>query len=105
MQPWKVSLGLTIAVLASLALLATTRFDYLQPFRVVIITEYWWPILLYGGSAVLVIVITLAGILRTLGLYDLGRKTGFVERSLRRGDGDPDLARRLADEAEGRYPD
>ena len=105
MQPWKVSLGLTIAVLATLALVATARFDYLHPFRSTILTDYWWPILLYGGSAVLVTVIALAGLLRTLGLYDLGRKTGFLERAVRRGDGDPDLARRLADEDEGSYSD
>ena len=79
MQPWKVSLGLTVAVLALFALVATARFEYLHPFRSTILTDYWWPILLYGGSAVLVIVIALAGLLRTLGLYDLGRRSATPE--------------------------
>ena len=63
MHPWKVSLGLTIAVVACLVFVAASRFDYLSPYRQLILTEYWWPVALYTGSAVLTVVVALAGIL------------------------------------------
>ena len=105
MHPWKVSLGLTIAVVATLVFAAAARFDYLSPHRELILTEYWWPITLYTGSAVLTIVVALAGILRNLGLFDVGRKVDLVERSVRRGDGDPELARRLHAQEHGDFAD
>ncbi len=105
MHPWKVSLGLTIAVVACLVFVAASRFDYLSPYRQLILTEYWWPVALYTGSAVLTIVVALAGILRNLGLYDVGRKVDLVERSVRRGDGDPELARRLHAQEHGDFAD
>ena len=105
MYPWKVSVGLTVAVVASLVFVAAARFDYLSPHRRLILTEHWWPVLLYAGSAVLAIVVALAGVLRSLGLYDVGRKVDLVERSARRGDGDPELGRRLHDQEHGDFAD
>ncbi len=105
MHPWKVSLGLTVAVVACLVFAAAARFDYLSPYRQLILTEYWWPITLYTASAVAAIVVGLAGVLRSLGLYDVGRKVDLVERSARRGDGDPELARRLHAQKHGDFAD
>ena len=105
MYPWRVSLGLTIAVVACLVFAAAARFDYLSPYRQLILTDYWWPITVYTASAVLAIVVALAGVLRSLGLYDVGRKVDLVERSVRRGDGDPELARRLHDQEHGDFTD
>ncbi|MCY3747050.1 MAG: hypothetical protein OXH05_12550 [Acidobacteria bacterium] len=103
MYPWKVSVGLTVAVVASLVFVAAARFDYLSPHRRLILTEHWWPVFLHAGSFVLTIVVALAGVLRSLGLYDVGRKVDLVERSVRRGDGDPELARRLHDQEHGDF--
>ena len=105
MYPWKVSLGLTVAVAASLVFVAAARFDYLSPHRRLILTEYWWPVSFHASSVFLNIVVALAGVLRSLGLYDVGRKVDLVERSVRRGDGDPDLARRLHDQEHGDFAD
>ena len=103
MHPWKVSLGLTIAVMACVVFVAAARFDYLSSHRRLILIEHWWPVALFASSGVLSIVVALAGVLRSLGLYDVGRKVDLVERSVRRGDGDPDLARRLHDQEHGDF--
>ncbi len=105
MHPWKVSVGVTVAVTALAVFFGASHFDYLAPYRRVIVTEYWWPITLYAGAAFLTVVIAVAGILRSLGLYDIGRKVDLAERSVRRGDGDPDLARRLAEQEQGDFTD
>ena len=105
MHPWKVSLGLTIAVVASLVFVAASRFDYLGPHRRLLITGYWWPVAFHAGSAVVAVVLALAGVLRSLGLYDVGRKVDLVERSARRGEGDPELARRLQAQEHGDFAD
>ena len=105
MHPWKVSLGLTIAVVACLVFVAAARFDYLSPHRRLILTAHWGPVALHSGSFVLTIVVAFAGVLRSLGLYDVGRKVDLVERSARRGDGDPELARRLHDQEHGDFDD
>lgn len=105
MQPWKVGVGLVIAITALTVMIGAHHFDYLRPYRSIILTQYWWPILLYGGTALTIAALAIAGILRTLGLFDLGSKVGVVERSIRRGEGDPSLARRLSDQRDGDFTD
>ena len=43
----------------------------------------------------------LYGVARTTGLADLGQRIDLVERSIRRGEGDPDLAEALRRDSEG----
>ena len=105
MHPWRMSFGVTVALTALALLFGASHFDYLSPYRRVIVTEYWWPVTFYGGAALLTLVIAVAGILRSLGLYDIGRKVALAERSVRRGDGDPELARRLAEHEQGDFTD
>ena len=105
MHPWRISFGVTVAATALAVFVAAPHFDYLSPYRRLIVTQYWWPITLYAGGAFLTLAIVIAGILRRLGLYDIGRKVDLAERSLRRGPGDPELARRLAEQEQGDFSD
>ncbi|MDE2880658.1 MAG: hypothetical protein OXP70_02275 [Acidobacteriota bacterium] len=105
MHPWKISLGVGIAVTAALVFFGASRLDYLSPYRRLIVSDYWWPITAYAGSAFLTVVIAAAGVLRSLGLYDIGRKVDLAERSVRRGDGDPELSRRLTEQDQGDFND
>ena len=105
MHPWKIAFGVTVAATALAVFVAASHFDYLSPYRRLIVTEYWWPITFYTGGAFLALVIVVAGILRSLGLYDIGRKVDLAERSVRRGAGDPELARRLAEQEQGDFSD
>ena len=42
---------------------------------------------------------------RAAGLADLGRKVDLVERSIRRGDGDPELADQMQHQDRGEFQD
>ncbi|MCY3746373.1 MAG: hypothetical protein OXH05_09075 [Acidobacteria bacterium] len=105
MHPWKISVGVGVAVTAALVFFGASRLDYLSPYRRLIVSDYWWPITVYAGSAFLAAVLAAAGILRSLGLYDIGRKVDLAERSVRRGDGNPDLSRRLGEQEQGDFND
>ena len=102
-MPWKIAAGLTAAITALAVLVGGQRFDYLAPYRGLILAEYWWPIVLYAGAAILTLMASIAGLVRMFGLVDVGRKVDLVERSARRGEGDPELSRRLDEEERGAY--
>lgn len=103
MHTWRISFGVTLSLAAIVAFYALSRFDFLGPYVRFIAQEYWLPITLYSAIAAFTFMTLLAALLRRLGLHDVGRKVDLVERSLRRGEGDPDLARRLADEEQGDF--
>lgn len=105
MHTWRISFGLTLSLAAILAFYGMARLDFLAPYSRVIVQDYWLPITLHAFLAAFTFMTLLAAILRRLGLHDVGRKVDLVERSLRRGEGDPDLARRLADEEQGDFAD
>jgi len=102
-HPWRVSFGLTIAFAAVAVFALAPRFAYLAPYGPVILVNYGTDIALYGLAALVAAMAVAAGALRSLGLVDVGRRVDLVERSIRRGDGDPDLARRLREEELGRF--
>ena len=81
MQPWRISAGLTAVLVCG------SRLAYLAPFWRVIFANYGW--------------IVLAGV--AAGLADLGRRVDLVERSIRRGEGDPELAEALRRDAQGEW--
>ncbi len=101
MQPWKISVGLTAALVGSTVLLAGPRLEYLGPFRSVILVDYGVSIALHLGLAVSTIAAAVYAVARAAGLADLGRRVDLAERSVRRGEGDPELARALKRDAEG----
>ena len=103
MQPWKISTGLTAALAGSAVFLAGPRLQYLAPFWSVILADhgvsdcrYTW----HWGSQPL-LALDLRASLAAAGLADLGRRVDLVERSVRRGEGDPELAEALKRDAEG----
>lgn len=103
MQPWQVSIGLGVAIAGLAYLYLTRRFAFLGPYADLIIAEYWWPVTFHFLAAVFALMALMAAVLRSLGLVDIGRKVDLVERSIRRGDGDPELGKRLREESEGTF--
>ena len=101
MQPWKISAGLTAALAGSAVLLAGSRLEYLAPFWPLILSDYGVLIALHLGLALTAALGAIYGVARAAGLADLGRRVDLLERSVRRGEGDLDLARALKSDAEG----
>ena len=101
MQPWKISAGVTAAIVGSASLLAGPRLEYLAPFRSLILAEYGVVLVLHLGLALAALLASLYAIARAAGLSDLGRRVDLVERSVRRGEGDPALADALRRDTEG----
>ena len=103
MQPWKISAGLSATVAGSAALLAGPRLDYLAPFRQVILADHGISIGLHAALALAAVAAAIYAAARAAGLADLGRRVDLVERSVRRGEGDPGLADALKNDAEGEW--
>lgn len=103
MQPWKISAGLTAALAEVTVLAAGSRLEYLAPFWRVILADYGGVIALHLCLVLGAIAATLYGIACGAGLADLGRRVDLVERSIRRGEGDPELAEALRRDAEGEW--
>ena len=92
MQPWRISAGLTAALAGSAVLVYGSRLEYLAPFWRVILAEYGVVIALHLTLLLGAVAAALYGAARAAGLADLGRRVDLVERSIRRGEGDPELA-------------
>ena len=104
MQPIYVAVGLTVTVLALVALLAGPQFAYLSPHARVIATQYGAALATYVGLGVVTLVVVLYAAARAMGLADLGRKVDLVERSIRRGEaGDPELAEQMQQQERGDF--
>ncbi len=101
MQPWKISAGLTAALAGSAFLLCGSRLDYLAPFWPLILARHGVPVGLHLGVAVMTVAAGIYGVGRATGLADLGSRVDLAERSVRRGEGDRDLADALRRDAEG----
>ncbi len=101
MQPWRISVGLTAALAGSAVLLAPSRLEFLSAFWPVILADHGTSIALHLALALAAVLAALYGLARAAGLADLGRRVDLVERSIRRGEGDPELARALRKDAEG----
>ena len=105
MQPITVTVGLTVTVLALTALLCVPEFAYLAPHRRVLAALYWPPLTAYGSLALVTFMVVLYTSARAAGLADLGRKVDLVERSIRRGAGDPELAEQMQHQDLGEFQD
>ena len=106
MQPWKISIGFTVIIIAVAALIAGEQFAYLEPHFQTIFTDYWMPLAWYGGLAILTLMAIIYASARALGLADLGLKVDLMERSIRRdgGGGTTALAQKLGQEERGEFP-
>ena len=106
MQPWKVSIGLTVTALGVATILGLPELSYYRPHWNVLLRDYWLPVSLYGGLAVASFAFSIYAAARSLGLADLGRKVDLAERSIRRGEGgDSELAEALQNQSKGKYLD
>ena len=103
MQPWKISVGLGVAIGGVAVALLSKRFAFLAPYKPLIFAEYWWPVAFHFLAALGTLMALMAAVLRSLGLVDVGRKLDLMERATRRGAGDEDLGRRLSEEREGTF--
>ncbi len=103
MQPWRISVGLSAALVGSGVLLAGSRLEYLAPFWPLILSDYGVLIALHLGLALTAALAAIYGVARAAGLADLGRRVDLAERSVRRGEGDPGLADALNRDAEGEW--
>ena len=101
MQPWKISVGLSAALAGSVVLLAGSRLEYLAPFWRMILADHGASLVMHLGLALAAVAAAIYAIARGAGLADLGRRVDLVERSVRRGEGDPALADALRRDAEG----
>ena len=101
MQPWKISAGLTAAIAGSALLLGGPRLDYLAPHWPTILAEHGAALALHAALALTALAAAIYAVARATGLADLGRRVDLVERSLRRGEGDPGLTEALRRDAEG----
>ena len=106
MNPWKVSVGLTVTTLGLAALLGLPELSWLRPYWRVFLRDYSMTVALYGGIAVVTYAFSLYALARSLGLADLGRKVDLAERSIRRGEGgDSELAEALHNQSKGKFLD
>ena len=103
MQPWKISTGLTATLAGSAVLLAGSRLEYLAPFWPLILSDYGVLIALHLGLALTAALAAIYAVARAAGLADLGTRVDLVERSVRRGEGDPELADALKRDTEGHW--
>ena len=101
MQPWEISVGLSAALVGSAVLLAGSRLEYLVPFWPVILADHGVTVVLHMGLACTAVAAAIYGVARSAGFADLGRRVDLAERSVRRGEGDPQLARALKRDTEG----
>ena len=101
MQPWKISAGLTAALAGSALLLGGARLDYLAPHWPAILAQHGVALALHAVLALTAVAAAIYVVARTTGLADLGRRVDLAERSVRRGEGDPDLEDALRQDDEG----
>ena len=105
MQPWKISVGFTVIILAVAAMVGGEHFAYLEPHFQIIFTDYWMSLAWYGGLAIVTLLAVIYAAARALGLADLGLKVDLMERSIRRGSGgQTELAEKLGQEDRGQFP-
>ena len=103
MQPWRISAGLTAALAGAAVLAGGSRLEYLAPFWRVILADYGLAITLHLALALAAVAAAIYGAARAAGLADLGRRVDLVERSIRRGEGDPELAEALRRDSAGEW--
>ena len=103
MQPWKISAGLTAAIAGAALLLGGSRLDYLGPFWPAILAEHGVALVLHAVLALTALAAAIYAVARATGLADLGRRVDLAERSVRRGEGDPNLEDALRRDEEGAW--
>ena len=68
MQPWRISVGLSAALVGSGVLLTGSRLEYLAPFWPVILADHGVPIALHLALALAAVLAALYAVARAAGL-------------------------------------
>ena len=102
-NPGSISAGISAALAGSAVLLAGSRLQYLAPFWPLILADHGVAIVLHLALGLAAVAAAIYAVARAAGLADLGRRVDLVERSVRRGEGDPGLADALNRDAEGEW--
>ena len=99
--PWKISLGVTLALAALSFFLFRDRFHYLEPFTSIILADYGLLIAAHLALLLLAIAAAAYAAARAIGLGEHGKKLKLLERSTRRGEGDQELSEALRRDDQG----
>ena len=78
MQPWRISAGLSAALVGSGVLLAGSRLEYLAPFWPLILADHGVPIAFHLALALAAVLAALYAVARAAGLADLGRRVDLA---------------------------
>lgn len=103
MQPWKISVGVTAAIVGATLLIAGSRLAYLSPHWPLVVADYGLVAGLHLALAITSLAVVIYVVARTTGLADLGSRIDLAERSVRRGEGDESLAEALQQDAAGEW--
>ena len=68
MQPWKISVGFTVIILAVAAMVGGEHFAYLKPHLQIVAADYWMGLAWYGGLAVVTLMAVIYAAARGFGL-------------------------------------
>ena len=52
MQPWKISVGFTVIIIAIAGMIGGEHFAFVEPHFQIIATDYWMGLTWYGGAAI-----------------------------------------------------
>ena len=88
MQPWKISAGLTAALVGAAVLLSGSRLEYLAPFWLLILADYGVRIALGLALALAAAAAAFYAIARSAGFADLGRRVDLARALKRDATGD-----------------
>ena len=104
MRPWKVAVGVTVALTAVTVFVLWSIVPYLHRFTWVLVVDYGAYLAAYGSLGIVTVGAGVYSVARMVSLGAVGRKVDVVERSIRRGAGqDVELAAALARDEAGRY--
>ena len=104
MQPWQVSLGLSIVALVPLGALVMYELNYLSGYWSLAWSRYGYHLACVVLSVYCACVFGIYQITRSLTLGDVGSRLTVMDRTFREGRaGDPDLSAALKRESTGDY--
>ena len=106
MQPWKISVGFTVIIIAVAGMIGGEHFAFVEPHFQIIAVDYGMSLAWHGGAAIVSVMTLIYASARAFGLADLGLKVDLMERSIRRGGGKghTELADKLGQEERGQFP-
>ena len=68
MQPWKISVGFTVIIIAIAGLIAGEHFAFVEPHFQIIAVDYGMSLAWHGGAAIVSVMALIYGSARAMGL-------------------------------------